>query len=129
MTDLASLMGQHKDLSEEDQKKAGQAIAGKMEPRHYDFLKALTAMLKEEKINIHNPETFFKKETYDELDAGARSKVDLATVNIADLLRHIAEFYLSKKTPDESPQLQTMIEQLWTMKERVEKQYGDVYIF
>ncbi|MEK7591153.1 MAG: hypothetical protein AAB489_03020 [Patescibacteria group bacterium] len=59
----------------------------------------------------------------------ATYSVDFATVNIADLLRHIAKFYLLKQTPDESPHLMTMINQLFRMKERVEKKYGDVYKF
>ena len=50
------------------------------------------------------------------------------TVNIADLLRHIAKFYLLKQTPDESPH-HDHDQPAFRMKERVEKKYGDVYKF
>lgn len=128
MADFSASIRQHKDLPEDAQKKAGQAISGKMNPEHYEFLKLITSLLKSQKLNVHATASFFKEE-YSKLTETDKSKVDLATLNIADLLRHIADFYLSKKTPDESPQLMTMIDQLLQMKKRVESKYGDVYIF
>ena|SRR3989338_5004704 len=128
MTDFSKLIGQHKNLSEDAQKQAGKAISGAMKPEHYEFLKVVAALIKEKKIDLFRPETFMRG-VYAKLDASAKAKVDLATVNLADLLRHTADFYLSKQTPDESPHLMTMIDQLVAMKQRVEKQYGDVYKF
>ena len=128
MADFSAAIRQHKDLPEDAQKKAGQAISGKMNPEHYEFLKLVTGLLKSEKLNVYKTQTFFQ-EAYTKLDESKKAQVDLATLNIADLLRHIADFYLSKKTPDESPQLMTMIDQLLQMKKRVESKYGDVYIF
>ena len=128
MADFSAAIRQHKDLPEDAQKKAGQAISGKMNPEHYEFLKLVTGLLKSEKLNVYKTQTFFQ-EAYTKLDEQKKAQVDLATVNIADLLRHIADFYLSTQTPDESPQLMTMIDQLLQMKKRVESKYGDVYIF
>ncbi|OGJ55872.1 hypothetical protein A3D88_01975 [Candidatus Peribacteria bacterium RIFCSPHIGHO2_02_FULL_52_16] len=128
MTDFSKLIGQHKNLSEDAQKQAGKAISGAMKPEHYEFLKLIAKLIQENKIDVYRPETFFT-DAYQKLDAAKKAKVDLATVNIADLLRHTADFYLSKQTPDESPHLMTMIDQLVAMKQRVEKQYGDVYKF
>src|SRR3989344_7616306 len=119
MADFSAAIRQHKDLPEDAQKKAGQAISGKMNPEHYEFLKLVTGLLKSEKLNVYKTQTFFQ-EAYAKLDESKKAQVDLATLNIADLLRHIADFYLSKKTPDESPQLMTMIDQLLQMKKRVE---------
>src|SRR3989344_2688370 len=89
------------------------------EGRSGDFWKLVTGLLKSEKLNVYKTQTFFQ-EAYTKLDESKKAQVDLATLNIADLLRHIADFYLSKKTPDESPQLMTMIDQLLQMKKRVE---------
>ena len=99
-----------------------------MNPEHYEFLKLVAKLMQENAIDLYKPETFFT-DAYTNLDATAKAKVDRASVNIADLLRHTADFYLSKQTPDESPQLMTMIDQLVQMKKRVEDEHGDVYKF
>ena len=129
MADLTSLYDEHKDLSDADAMKAGKAIQGDMGDEHTNFVKLISKMLQAGEINPFEPETFLKTENYDKLSEDQKSQVNLSMVNIADSLRHVADFYLSKETPDASPQLQTMIEQLWEMKERVEKTYGDVFKF
>ena len=129
MADFHSLVEQHKNLSEKDQKKAGQAIHGKMQPQHYAFLKLITGLIESGSIDVFKPETFFHTAIYKGLDASAKAKVDQASVNIADQLRRVYDFFKSKQTPDESPQLQTMIEHLFQMKERIENEHGDVFKF
>jgi hypothetical protein len=129
MADLTTIMEQNQGLPEDEQKKIAAAIPGAMGDDHTDFVKIIARMITEKEIDVTIPETFLHKDMYEKLDEQSRAQVDLAMVNIADLLRHIAEFYMSPETPDASPQLQTMIEQLWQMKERVEQQYGDVFKF
>lgn len=129
MADFKSLYDEHKDLSQEEQKRVGQAVPGAMGDEHTEFVKLIAKMITSGEINVYAPETFYKDGAYEALKEEARAQVDIAMVNIADLLRHVAEFYLSKKTPDASPQLQQMIEELWQMKERVEKKHGDILKF
>jgi len=129
MADIVNLYTQHQNLSDDEQKKAGEAIPGSMPAQHKEFIRLLTELVKSGKIDVLQPETFLNKAIYDALPEAGRGQVDLATVNIAGLLRQAVDFFVSKETPDESPHLQTMIEQLWTMKERVEQDHGDVYKF
>ncbi|MBI1812948.1 hypothetical protein HY285_02415 [Candidatus Peregrinibacteria bacterium] len=128
-SNLASLMAQHKNLSEEAQKRAGKAISGDMDDPHKQFLKTIAALIESKSIDYHLPETLLEKDIYERLSEGARAKVDVALLNIADMLRHVEQFYRSTATPDESPHLQTMIEHLWSMKERVEREHGNVFKF
>lgn len=65
---------------------------------------------------------------YNTLDEAWQDKADLSLQNIAGQVRIIAEFMASKETPDESPQLQTMVEQLWQSKQQIEKHH-DVFKF
>lgn len=129
MADLGSLYDQHKDLSEEAQVKAGKAPAGAMGDEQTNFVKTISRMILEGEINVYETSTFYKPGAYEALKEADRGSVDLAMVNIASLLKHIADFYLSKKTPDAAPQLQQMIEELWQMKDRLEKKYGDILKF
>ena len=124
--DFSSLYAKHKDLSLDAQKKAGQAVAGKMGDEHESFLKKVLTLLDKKEINPYDPESILKKNVYDDLDDEWKMKVDRALPNICDQLRLIVEFRLSKQTPDSSPQLQSMIEYLWQMKQKIEEHY-DVF--
>jgi len=129
MTDLSSLYQEHKDLSEDKQVQAGKSPAGAMGDEQKSFVKTISSMITSGEINVFQPATFYKTGAYEALKEDVRGQVDFAMVNIADLLRHIADYYLSKQTPDASPQLQQMIEELWQMKDRLEKKYGDILKF
>lgn len=123
MTDLASLFAQYKDLPVDAQKRAGQSTAAAMGSTHEAFIDMILALLKKEAINPYDPESLLNHDVYERLSDAEKSKVDRALPNICDQLRRIVEFRLSKETPDRSAELQTMIEYLWQMKQRIEEQH------
>jgi hypothetical protein len=125
--DFHQSIAQHKNLSEAEQRKAGQAIAAPMDEKYNAFLKEVIEIIDSGAIDLTKPETLLHPNVYEALTAEQRNAVDLALINIIHQLRIVVEFYKSTKTPNESPQLQTMIEQLWLMKQRIEDQYGDVF--
>lgn len=128
MPDFTTAIAVHTDISDADQKKAGQAIAGKMSDKHEAFMREVLRLIDAKEIDVADPQSFLKKDVYDALSEEWRNKVDASLPNIADQLRHIVDFRVSKKTPDESPQLQTMISHLWQMKQRIEDHH-DVFKF
>lgn len=128
MADFASVMQNPANLSEEEQKKAGKPVTGDMGDRHKKFVADLARMIEKGEIDPLRTETFVNKDVYDSLDEKWKAKTDLALPNIATLLTHIVGFYTSKQTPDAAPQLETMIEALWDMKERIES-HADVFKF
>lgn len=128
MADFVQTIGQQVTLSEEQQKKMTQSKGAKMGEEHEAFMKEILRMLDSKEIDVNKPQSFLKMEVYNRLDEQWKGKVDLALVNIATLLGHIVSFRLSKKTPDESPELQSMIEYLWQMKQRIEETH-DVFKF
>lgn len=124
--DFISAMSDEKELSTEQQQQMGKAVAGAMGDEHKTFLKTVIELLDLKGIDLTQPETLLNKEVYDQLDELEQGKVDLALINIVDQLIKIEEFYRSADTPDESPQLQNMIEALWQSKKRIEENY-DVF--
>jgi hypothetical protein len=126
MSNFAKAIKKHQNLPLEDQKKAGEAIAGTMGSKHEEFLKHLIGLLDRKEIDTTNPRSFVKTEAYEKLNEEWKGKVDLALVNIVDEVRRIEDFFRSKETPNSSPHLQTMIEHLWQMKQRIEEHH-DVY--
>ena len=129
MADITSLYDEHKGLPEEAQKKAGKAIAGSMRGEHQAFLETLLKLLESKHIDPADPKTFLNRAVYDALPEPSQDAIDLALMNLGHQLEDIVQFRLSKETPDSSPQLQTMIEQLWQTKGRIEDKAGDVFKF
>ncbi len=121
-------MQQHGDLSEEDQKKVGKAPGGKMTKEHEDFLKMIIKLLDEKQIDTSNPDSMLNTDVYESMPQEWKGKTDLALFNMADQIRCIEDFFRSKQTPNEAPQLESMIEELWQMKQRIEVKY-DVFKF
>jgi len=128
MADFNSIMAQHHDLSEEDQKRAGAPVSGSISSEHKNFLKTVTGLIDSGEIDVLDPQSFLNKDVYDSLDEEWKEKTDLTLINIVHQLRMIDKFRRSNKTPDESPQLETMIEQLWQMKQHIEETH-DVFKF
>ena len=126
MGDFTSAIAQHQDLSEDAQKKAGQATGSDMEQKHKSFLADLIAMLDRKEIDASAPSSLLNRDVYGKLPEESQYAVDYAVLNLADQLRHIEWYFRSKTTPNASPQLQTMIEHLWQKKSILEEKYGDV---
>ena len=128
MADYATTMGGDTQITDEASRKAGQPMGGDMGDEHKNFCTTITKLFESGQIDVTRPETFLNKDVYAELEEEWKNKTDLAMMNIATLLQHIYEFYKSKQTPDACPQLATMIEQLWEMKQRIEI-HADVFKF
>ncbi len=128
MADFIQTIGSQSPLTEEQQKKVGQSKGTPMGEEHEQFMREILRMLDQKEIDVTKPASFLKMEVYNRLDEEWKGKVDLVLVNIADLLGHIVEFRLSKKTPDQSPELESMIASLWQMKQRIEETH-DVFKF
>jgi hypothetical protein len=129
MADFTTYITQQPTLTEAQQKKAGQPVSGDMDQEHKNFCTTISALLEKGEINVTKPETFLNQSVYDALPDEWKAKTDLIIVNMATLLDHIYGFYKSKQTPDACPQLETMIEQLWEMKQRIEVHGHDVFKF
>jgi hypothetical protein len=128
MADFAAQMANPSDLSEEQQKKAGQPTGGDMDAEHKNFCTTITKLFETGAIDVTRPETFLNRDVYDRLEPEWKTKTDISLMNIATLLGHIYDFYKSKQTPDACPQLASMIDQLWEMKQRIET-HADVFKF
>lgn len=128
MTNFNDLMKAPINLSDIDQKKAGQAISGDMGQEYKVFVENVSKMLESGEIDVTRPETFLNSSIYEKLEPEWKSKTDTIIINMAILLTHIHGFYRSKQTPDACPQLETMIKQLWEMKQRIEV-HADVFKF
>lgn len=128
MADFLQQMADAPELSAKAQKEMGKAEPGKIGDGHRAFLQNLLSLIDAGTIDPVKPETFLHKEKYDTLPQKRKAKVDVSMMNIASEIQHITEFHRSKHTPDESPQLQTMIDHLWDMLERLEE-VRSVYVF
>ena len=128
MSDFAKTIASAGDLSKKKQTQAGTPVSGAMDPKYQEFLAVLTDLLERGEIDPYEPQSFLKPDVYASLSDDWKEKADLALINLANQVRQIQTFLVSKDTPDESPQLETMVEQLWEMKQRIEEHH-DVFKF
>ena len=126
---LSKAIAAHRELSDDAQKAAGKAASGVMDAKHQAFLDLLLGLLRKKDIDPTNPRSFLNDAVYGKLPEAERDGIDLALMNLGHMLEDVVEFRLSKETPDSSPQLQTMIDQLWHMKDGIERKAGDVFKF
>ncbi len=128
MSDFHQQLAMAQPLTDDQQVKAGAPIAGKLSDEHLSFLKSIKAMAESGTIDLYTPRTFLNEDVYNAMSEEEQEHTDMAMINIAHLLRDVHDLYVSKQTPDESPQYTTMLEQLFSMKERAEKDH-DVFKF
>lgn len=128
MNNFAKHVAAQTNLTEEDQQKAGTPVGGDMDQEHKEFLKRIERMMDSGEIDVNDPKSFLKMDVYETMPEEWQDKSDLALQNIASQLQRIYDLHISKNTPAESPQYQTMIEHLWQMKQSIEEHY-DVFTF
>lgn len=128
MADLHSAIAQYGATPDRDLK-VTVATGTDMDQRHKDFLKELIALIDSKAINPRDHESFVYQEKLKGLSEQNQSRVTIVALNMASLVQHIEWYFRSTTTPNASPQLQNMIDQLWQMKDRVETELGDVYKF
>lgn len=130
MPDFHRAITVHKDreLTLEEQKKAGMPVKGDIGKAHLTFMENLIKLVQTGEIDPYNQHSFLKQEVYDALDEEWQDKIDLALVNIANQVRLVYEYWVNTEIPNDSPQLHTMVEQLWAMKQAIEAHH-DVFKF
>lgn len=93
---------------------------------HEDFLKMLIEKLNTGELDTHNPDTLYNQAVYESLSEEEQEKASLTAVNLMSTIRHIESLWKLDQTA--SFQIQNMVETVFQMKAKFEKEYGDVYI-
>ena len=93
---------------------------------HEAFLKALIKKLEDGVIDSHKPVTLYNRAIYDKLNEEDQEKADLTAINLMSLIRQIEALW--KMDQSASFQIQNLVESIFQMKSKFEKQHGDVYI-
>lgn len=109
-------------ITEEDQKKAGQMVKGPIGDDHKKMLQTIFDLLDKGEIDPYAPSTLVNQDIYDSLDVEWQDKVDLCLNNIANEIRLIDNFRRNGGDID-SIHFHTMIEHVWEMKQRIEEHH------
>ncbi len=95
-----------------------------LQVKQLTLLQTLLTLIDDKVINILKPESLIKeekREAYLALTESEKRALDLALVNMCSQMQHIIEFHRSPHTPDESQELEVMIDHLLDMKDRLGK--------
>lgn len=93
---------------------------------HEEFLKMLMGKMSRGEINPYNPESLYNREIYDKLEESQKERASLTAINLMSTLRQIESLW--KIDQNASFQIQNLVETVFQMKSKFEKEYGDVYI-
>lgn len=93
---------------------------------HEDFLKMLIEKLNSGAIVSFTPNSLYNQEIYAKLTEEQQEKADLTAINLMSLIRQIESLWKLDQTA--SFQIQNLVETVFQMKAKFEKEYGDVYI-
>lgn len=129
MTDddfVTQMASDSSSMTDDDHKQAGSPVSGQIGDEHSAFLETLFRLLDDGTIDHSNPESIIKQDVYDAMPEEWQDKVDLAKSNIVDQIRLIDT--LRQAGESEAIHLQTMVEHLWEMKQRIEEHH-DVFVF
>lgn len=94
---------------------------------HAAFIQTVLQLLDDKKIDTKNVQSFVKQNVYQSLELSVKAKVDRAIPNIISLLERIVDLHMRPEN-DDSYEMKNLIESLWLIKERIEKE-SDVFIF
>ena len=93
---------------------------------HEEFLKMLIEKLEKSELDTHKPATLYNHSIYDKLSEENQEKTGLTAINLMSLIRQIEALW--KIDQSASFQIQNMVESVFQMKSKFEKEHGDVYI-
>jgi len=93
---------------------------------HEEFLKKLIEKLEKGELDPHTPATLYNHELYDKLSEEEQEKADLTAINLMSLIRQIESLW--KLDQSATFQIQNIVESVFQMKSKFEKEHGDVYI-
>lgn len=93
---------------------------------HEAFLKMLIEKLEKGELETHRPATLYNHEVYDKLNEEDQEKTDLTAINLMSLIRQVESLW--KIDQSATFQIQNLVEAVFQMKSKFEKEYGDVYI-
>jgi len=93
---------------------------------HEDFLEMLIKKLEKKELDPHNPDTLYNHAIFDKLSEMEQEKASLTAINLMSMIRQIEVLYKLDKSA--TFQIQNLVETVFQMKSRFEKEHGDVYI-
>lgn len=93
---------------------------------HEDFLKMLIDKITSGELDPLKIQTLYNQDVYEKLSEEDQEKADLTGANILGIVKQIQKLWEIEKKP--SFQIQNLVETVFQMKSRFEKEHGDVYI-
>lgn len=116
---------QDQKIDHDLQKRLNKPTKKSIKPKYKDYLKLILDLLEKKEIEAFVPGTFINQDIYDALDEKAQAEVDKTLLNLASMVQQLQ--YLSDNGAQNSFQLESLVDNIWYTKERIEEVHGDVY--
>lgn len=103
-----------------------QSDSAGVDQRDQEFLSLLLLQIESGEINLYQPDSLIRHEVYEKLDEKDQGKVDQNAFNLLAVLRQIKGLWDSGYR--DTFQIQNLAHQIRVTKERLEHDYGNVFI-
>ncbi len=123
MSKFTKAIGIYGNTSDAHQKAAGKALAGAMDTELEELMLALVKLTESGAIDPRNPKSLLNMSVYEKMTEQEQDYIDVSLMNIANMVDVIVDFYKSKDTPNSSPHLETMLQNLLQMRKRLEAKH------
>ena len=114
------------DISDSKQKQLNTPLKAGPSRDHEHYFEFLYDLLTKQKIELVTIQSIIKKEPYKKLSHEQEGSVDLAAANILHFLRQLHQLF--DQNQQRTHQAMQLVEHIWQIKDRVEKEHGDVFI-
>ena len=115
-----------KDIPATMQERLNAPLKSALPKEQKEYYRSILDLVIKQTINLYSIASIVRQNVYAPLPEKVQGEVDLAGANILHLLRHLAD--LASKGYHETLQMKQLVEHIWHIKEKIEQQYGDVFI-
>lgn len=112
------------EINPETQAMLNKPLAGTMDEADKIFLQDVVSKVESKEINLHEPQSLFNKDIYDNLTPDQEGKVNMILQTLLFSLRQITSW--SEAGEQENVQMANMIREVRIKKENLESEVGDV---
>jgi hypothetical protein len=116
---------QNTEITMEIQDRLNKPLVKNVKPEYKDYLQFILKLIQDKEIDVFVPSTLLHQEKYDVLNDKAKAEIDMTLVNLAQMIQQLQKLF--DLNQEESYQLESLVDNIWYTKERIESVHGDVY--
>jgi len=114
----------NQEISAQTQERLNTPLKKSVQPKYKDYLKLILDLINQGTIDVFNPSSIINTNIYNTLNEQGKADVDKILINLINMVQRMQ--YLNEKGEENSFQLESIVDNIWQTKEKIEQKHGDV---